>query len=164
MQSETKITIRPIQKSDDEAIGDIVKAVFEEFDAPKVGTVYSDPRTFRLFEEMEAVEKAGYFVAEENGKILGGCGFFPTEGLPEGCAEIVKFYLLPEARGKHLGSKLLEIAEKAAKEAGYTTAYIESLLHFARAVSMYRKSGYVDSERLGNSGHSATTVMMLKTL
>ena len=53
-----------------------------EFNANKPGTVYFDATTDNLFELFQK-EKSVYYVAEINGKVVGGCGIYPTEGLPE---------------------------------------------------------------------------------
>ncbi len=90
--------IRPIHPSDNEPLATLIRQVFREFKIDKPGTVYTDPTTDSLYELFQQPGSA-YFVAEENGAIIGGCGVYPTNGLPEGCAELVKFYLAAEARG-----------------------------------------------------------------
>lgn len=133
------IIIRPIQKKDNGQLSSIIRTIFEEFGAPKENSVYSDKATDFLFETFSENKKSEYFVAEQNGKILGGCGYFPTEGLPADCAEIVKFYLCPDSRGMKIGTKLFSLAEECAKLAGYKKLYIESFPQFSSAVSMYKK-------------------------
>jgi putative acetyltransferase len=158
------IRIRSIRQEDNAALAKIIRDIFIEFDAPLTGTVYSDPQTDHLY-EVFAEEKCAYFVAEEDGVVLGGCGVYPTDGLPEGCAELVKFYLSPASRGKGLGRTLMERSFEAAKELGYRQLYLESFPQLATAVGMYKKAGFYDiPEQLGNSGHYATTVWMLKDL
>ena len=93
------ITIRPIEEKDNKEIAALIRKVFEEFDAPKTESVYSDPLTDRLFQSFYQHPRAGYWVVEYNDSIVGGCGFYPTEGLDTDCAEIVKFYLSPLLRG-----------------------------------------------------------------
>ena len=51
--------------------------------------------------------RSHYFVAEINGEVGGG-GIYPTDGLPEDTCELVKMYLLPQARGAGLGRTLIE--------------------------------------------------------
>ena len=106
------ITIRPIEEKDNKEIAALIRKVFEEFDAPKTESVYSDPLTDRLFQSFYQHPRAGYWVVEYNGSIVGGCGFYPTEGLDTDCAEIVKFYLSPLLRGKKVGSALLNMVEE----------------------------------------------------
>ncbi|WP_235861424.1 GNAT family N-acetyltransferase [Pontibacter flavimaris] len=108
------LTIRPIQPADNEPLASLIRSVFREFKIDKPGTVYTDPTTDALNQLFEHPGSA-YFVAEEDGLIVGGCGVYPTEGLPEGCAELVKFYLSAEARGKGIGNKLMQQSINAAR-------------------------------------------------
>src|SRR5450755_1736087 len=96
------INIRPIGPRDNPDIAGIIRQILSEFGADKPGTVYFDPTTDALFQLFSAKNSA-YFVAETEGKIIGGSGIFPTSGLPAGCCELVKLYLLPEMRGRGLG-------------------------------------------------------------
>jgi len=156
--------IRQIKRTDNKAVATLIKSVFEEYNAPKEGTVYSDAATNSLYECFR-IEKAELWVAEDEGKILGCCGVYPTEGLPEGCAELVKFYISKEARGKGLGKKLMEASLASALQFGYRELYLESLPEFSNAVSWYKKLGFKSlDERLGNSGHSSCNIWMLKKL
>ena len=100
------IEIRHIEEKDQRQLANIIRSIFEEYNAPLVNTVYDDPRTEHIFDTLTG-HNAEYCVIVENDNVLGGCGFYPTEGLPEGYAELVKFYLSPEARGLGYGSKLL---------------------------------------------------------
>src|ERR1700689_4400956 len=101
------IEFRLIQKEDNETIAAIIRSVLAEFKANKPGTVYYDPTTDDLF-NLFSKPLCEYWILEVNGKIVGGSGVYPTEGLPEGCCELVKLYLLPEARGKGYGKQLIE--------------------------------------------------------
>ena len=156
--------IRHIEEKDQLQLANIIRSIFEEYGAPLVNTVYDDPRTEHVFDAL-AGKNAGYWVAADNGIILGGCGYYPTEGLPEGYAELVKFYLSPAARGLGYGSKLFHQAIEGACKAGYSHLYIESFPQFSDAVSMYERHGFQHiSQRLGDSGHTATTIFMVKDL
>ncbi len=103
----TDITIRLIEPHDNAGIAAIIRSVLSEFNAAKPGTVYYDPTTDDLFSLFKK-EDSAYFIAEVNGQMAGGCGVYPTAGLPEGCCELVKLYLLPEARRLGLGKQLIE--------------------------------------------------------
>ena len=152
--------IRPIEIRDQEPLARLIRSVFEEYGAPLVNTVYDDPRTWHICESLLGVN-AGYWVIEENGEVMGGCGYYPTEGLPDGYAELVKLYLSPKVRGKGYGSQLFSLVISEARKAGYDYLYIESFPEFADAVKMYARHGFVElPERLGHSGHTATTVHM----
>ncbi len=156
--------IRVIKPEDNLALARMIREVFGEFDAPRTGTVYSDPTTDALFELFRA-ENSVLWVAETDGIPVGCCGIYPTQGLPEGYAELVKFYLDAKYRGKGLGKKLLEKCIISALEAGFTHLYIESLPVFSKAIGMYEAAGFRHLEKpLGNSGHNSCNVWMLKSL
>ncbi len=156
--------IRLIREEDDASILRIVHNAFEELDAPRTGSVYDDPRTEHL--SLEFLRKdAEYWVIEKDGKVLGGCGFYPTEGLPEGMAEIVKFYFSPALRGMGMGRKTLEYVAQRAKEKGYKKLYIESFPQFSNAVRLYERFGFRHiAHAIGNSGHPAVTIYMEKDI
>jgi len=66
----TLLSIRKVEKNDETHLEAKIRAVFEEHDAPKYGTVYSDPTTDQLF-ELFKVEKSILWVAEWNNQIVG---------------------------------------------------------------------------------------------
>lgn len=157
------ISIRNIQATDNIELARIIRQSLIEFDVPKQGTVYSDPDTDRLFELFSGTPGSCYFVAEDDGKIIGGCGVYPTAGLPSGCAELVKLYLTAATRGKGIGKMLMDKCNEAAKQMRYTHLYLESFPQLAKAVSLYEKAGYKHLDgALGNSGHFACNIWMLK--
>lgn len=156
--------IRKIQESDNQKLAKIIRSCFHDFKVATKGTVYEDPTTDNLSELFKQANSA-LFVAEVNGELGGCCGIFPTEGLPEKCAELVKFYVDKDFRGKGLGKKLMEASIEFAKESGFTSIYIESLPEFSTAVSIYEKQGFTYLEKpLGNSGHSGCNLWMIRHL
>ncbi|TDO20736.1 GNAT family N-acetyltransferase [Pedobacter duraquae] len=158
------VIIRKINSQDDVALAIIIKKTFDEFQLPKEGTVYADKSTDHL-SNVFAEPGSVYLIAEEGGKILGGCGFFPTAGLPEGCVELVKFYLSESARGKGLGKMLIDETIKEAKLLNYTNMYLESFPSLTAAIAIYNAYGFKKlNAPLGNSGHFACNVWMLKSL
>lgn len=156
--------IRQIKASDNQKLAEMIRKVFIEHGAPTKGTVYSDPTTddlYQLFQEQNSI----LYVAENNDKVAGCCGIFPTIGLPKGCVELVKFYLPKESRGKGIGRILMERSIAAAKEFGFSELYIESLPVFSKAVNIYEKQGFKELDNpLGNSGHTGCNIWMLKKI
>ncbi len=158
------IIYRPIEKKDNAEIAELIRIVFREFKIDMPGTVYTDPTTDALFELFETTGSV-YYVAEEDGQLLGGCGIFPTSGLPTGYAELVKFYLSATSRGKGTGNHLMQLSMDWAKTFGYTHLYLESFPELAKAVSMYERAGYKNIDHaLGNSGHYSCNIWMVKEL
>jgi putative acetyltransferase len=158
------ITLREIEERDNREIAELIRSVFREFKIDKPGTVYYDPTTddlYSLFKKPGSV----YWIAEEDGKIVGGCGIYSTPGLPYGCAELVKLYLLPEYRGKGIGRQLMEKSYESAKDLGYKQLYLESMPELGKAIGMYEKSGFsFVTSRMGNSGHFCCDIWMVKDL
>lgn len=158
------MVIRAVLKEDNPHLAKMIREVFEEFDAPRDGTVYSDPTTddlHGLFREPASV----LWVAECDGKPVGCCGIYPTPGLDEDCAELVKFYLAGSSRGNGTGKALLMRSVDSALEFGYRRLYLESLPHFSRALGIYERMGFKSlDEPMGNSGHTGCNIWMLKEL
>ncbi|QNL50510.1 GNAT family N-acetyltransferase [Olivibacter sp. SDN3] len=158
------MNLRIIKESDNKTLANILRKSLEEFNIPKEGTVYTDPATDNLYQLFQQ-PKSIYYVAEEGETILGGCGIYPTEALPTGHAELVKLYLSAQSRGKGIGKMLLDKCFETALSFGYTHLYLESFPQFTKAVNMYEKAGFKKlSHPLGNSGHYACNIWMVKEL
>ncbi|WP_321426654.1 GNAT family N-acetyltransferase [uncultured Bacteroides sp.] len=160
------MVIRNIREEDDEALASIIRRTLEEFGANHPGTVYFDEAINRL-SKMFQTERSTYFVVsdEENNKILGGGGIYPTEGLPADTAELVKLYLLPETRGKGFGKSLINKCLSFAKQAGYSKVYLESMDELSGAVGLYERLGfsYLNAP-MGNTGHCYCGIWMMKEI
>ncbi len=158
------LIIRNIALNDNEAIAKVIRAALTEFGANKPGTVFYDSTTDHLFELFQ-IPGAIYYVAELNGKLVGGAGIYPTEGLPEKTCELVKLYLNKDARGIGLGKQLLLKSMQWAKENGYEQVYLESMPELSKAVSIYESVGFKKIHHaLGNSGHDGCDIWMIKNL
>ncbi|MBX7170627.1 MAG: GNAT family N-acetyltransferase [Pyrinomonadaceae bacterium] len=158
------ISIRNIEKEDNQAIAKIIRNTLEEFDSAVPGTVYFDASTDHLFELFQH-DRSVYFVAFVDEKLVGGSGIFPTDGLPPKVCELVKLYLSPEARGIGLGIRLIQKCFETAKEMGYEKIYLETREKMKMAVPLYEKLGFAYLEKpLANSGHHSTNIWMIKDL
>lgn len=161
---DKKIRIRVVREEDNLHLATIIRGVFDEHDAPKNGTVYSDPTTLQLYELFRKVRSV-LWVAESEEQILGCCGIYPTEGLPEDTVELVKFYLPLTSRGKGIGKSLMDQSIQSAVDLGFKNIYLESLPHFSKAISIYEKQGFkMINHPLGNSGHTSCNIWMTKKL
>ncbi|MHB9055421.1 MAG: GNAT family N-acetyltransferase [Paludibacteraceae bacterium] len=132
------LTIRPIRPTDNQKLAIIIRQCFHDFSAPTCGTVYEDPATDDLFSLFRR-EKSVLWVAQWDDDVVGCCGIYPSDNLPEGCVELVKLYMTATARGKGTGKALMQKSMESAKEFGYSSIYIESLPEFHIAVSLYEK-------------------------
>lgn len=164
IERDQSFTIRPIAQADNPLIAKIIRATLEEFGANKPGTVYYDATTDHLFELFERAG-AGYFIAEQDGEMLGGGGFFHSDGLPEDTCELVKMYLLPESRGKGIGAAIINKSIEVAKQSGFKKMYLETMPELKRAITAYEKFGfeYLNGP-MGNTGHHGCSVWMCKAI
>jgi putative acetyltransferase len=159
------MNIRYIKQTDNQFLAEIIRKTLAEFGANHPGTVYYDVTTDSLF---ELFSKAGsvYFVVEnEEGKIVGGGGIFPTEGLPQDTCELVKMYLLPEVRRTGLGRSIIEKCLQAARESGFRKIYLETMPELKLALLVYEKFGFTYLDHpMGNSGHFGCDLHMIRKL
>ena len=156
--------IREIRKEDNVELARVIRSILEEHGVARPGTVYTDPTTDALFELFQE-EGSAYFVAIEEGKIIGGCGIFPTVGLPSGMSELVKLYLLDTYRGKGIGKELMMRSIEFAKNFGYESLYLETMDELSSAIQLYNNLGFktIDGP-LGDTGHFACEIRMVKEL
>jgi putative acetyltransferase len=158
------VIFREVKKEDNILLARMIRQVFKEHDAPESGTVFSDPTTDDLFGLFD-LNRSVLWVAELDGVALGCCGIYPTEGLENSCAELVKYYLAESERGRGTGRQLMELCIASARKLGYKKLYIESMPQFSKAVRIYEKLGFRKlSSPLGNSGHTTCTIWMLLEL
>jgi putative acetyltransferase len=156
--------IRQIQLEDNPQIAQVIRNVFVELDAPKVGTAFADPILDTLFEVYQ-MPKSIYFVIENEGLILGGCGIAPLENSKANICELQKMYFAPQARGLGLGYEVIQLCLGFAIKEGFTNCYLETLPYMTAAQKLYQKVGFHHiNGPLGNTGHSSCDVWMLKKL
>lgn len=160
--SSEQIRIRTIEQGDNAAIANIIRRTLEEFGAAHPGTVYYDAATDALYELFSSTPDSVYFIAEREGKVLGGGGIYPTDGLPAGTCELVKMYLLPEARGIGLGKTLIAQCIEWAGANGYQNIYLETMPELRQALKTYERFGfeYLNAP-MGASGHHGCELWML---
>jgi putative acetyltransferase len=159
-----QIIIREIQQKDNQAIATIVREVLMEMGAPKIGTAYSDPNLYSLFETYQN-PKSIYYVVEQDLKIIGGCGIAPLENEADTICELQKMYFLPQARGLGLSAQLMEKCLQSAQDFGFKQCYLETMPYMEAAQKLYRKFGfdYLDAP-MGATGHTSCPVWMIKEL
>ena len=99
-------------------------------------------------------EKFPWLVWEEDGKILGyAYGSLPFERAAYAwCAED-SLYLLPEAKGKGIGTKLLNCLEKFLELQGYRKVYAIITAENTVSLDFHRKNGYLCTATFPNCGY-----------
>ena len=156
--------IRPINESDNKHISVIVREVLIEMDIPRIGSAYEDPEINNMYESYQS-NRSIYFVVEENNKILGGAGINQLKNGDVNICELQKMYFHKSIRGRGIGDKMIELCLNFAVESNYKKCYIETMPNMVDAQKLYIKKGfkYIDNP-LGNTGHTACPIWMLKNL
>jgi putative acetyltransferase len=156
--------IRPIRPEDDPFIARIILQVMSGYRADPHTTIAGDPSLHHMYQNYQEA-KAAYFVAEEAGKILGGCGIRQLAGGDAHTCELQRMFLLPEARKRGIGKALMQLCLEKAQAFGYRQVYIETLEEMLAARSLYLRFGFREIEqRLGDTGHDGCNIKMLKVI
>jgi ribosomal-protein-alanine N-acetyltransferase len=100
---------------------------------------FSMPWSAASFLEMIEKEDARYYVAEEDGQLLGGCGVLMIVG--EG--NITNVVVAPEMRNKGVGTGLLQYMMEEGQKEGLTAYTLEVRVSNAQAIHVYEKLGFV---------------------
>jgi putative acetyltransferase len=156
--------IREIQQKDNESIAKVIRTIFHELDAPKVGTAYADPILDTLYEVYQA-PRSVYYVVELEGKVVGGCGIAPLENAEVSVCELQKMYFAPEIRGFGYAEKIIKKCLEFAKTQGFEICYLETLSFMTTAQKLYKRMGFepIDGP-MGNTGHNSCEVWMTKNI
>ncbi|MCL6265650.1 GNAT family N-acetyltransferase [Flagellimonas myxillae] len=159
-----QLEIREIQPKDNAQVAEVVRKVLVDMGAPKIGTAYEDKALNDMYAAYN-VPRAVYYVVEENGEIIGCAGIAQLDNFEGNVCELQKMYFLEEARGRGLGSKMIEVCLEKAKTFGFEACYLETMPYMEAAQKLYKKNGfeYID-EPMGNTGHYSCPVWMLKKI
>lgn len=97
------------------------------------------PWSAASFLQMIEKEDTAYFVAEENGQLLGGCGLLMIAG--EG--NITNVVVAPGARRRGVATGLLTYLMAEGDRAGLSAYTLEVRVSNAAAIGLYGKLGFV---------------------
>lgn len=163
VDKQQDVIVRSLTPSDDPSVAAVIRRVSAEYGLTKdKGYGVADP-TLDSMHRVYAEAKSHYWVIEQDQRILGGGGVAPLAGSDNLC-ELQKMYFLPQLRGKGLARMLAVKALKFAREQGYNGCYLETTANLKEAIALYQSLGFVViPHALGNTGHDACEVRMLKT-
>lgn len=162
--SPTNFLIRPIEPRDDAAMAAVIRRVMPEFGADGPGFAIHDAEVDTLSAAYAPADRA-YFVAELGGAVVGGAGIAPLDNGDAALCELRKMYFLPEARGIGAGAAMMQQCLNAARVAGFTRCYIETLTGMDAAQALYLRSGFARVETpLGGTGHFGCDRFFLRDL
>jgi GNAT superfamily N-acetyltransferase len=102
----------------------------------------------------------GFWLALAGGQPV-GC--IALRKLPSpGCAEIKRMYVREEWRGRGISQKLLQAAERFARESGYQWIYLDTTDGMQAAARLYERTGYRPCARYNQNPQA--TIFMRKRL
>ena len=152
---------RPARAADTAPLLDLVDAFYREEGYP------FDRRAARaaLVALLRDPGRGWVWVVERRSKLIGYVLVTLAYSLEYGgkTAFVDEIYLLPEERGRGLGSRALALAERAAAASGARAIHLEVERSNSGALTLYRRRGYDDRGRflltkaLGTFGASGTT-------
>jgi len=156
--------IRSINKSDNKSLSIILREVLVEMEIPKKGSAYEDPELDKMFEAYQN-PRSKYYVIEYKNQILGGAGISELRESTGDICELQKMYFHKSIRGKGFGNKMINKCLTFAIKSNYSKCYIETMPNMIKAQKLYLNKGfeYIDKP-MGNTGHTACPVWMLKYL
>ena len=156
--------LRKIEPRDNAALSKIIKTSLEDLGYAIPGTVYTDEATNHLYDGFQT-KNSVYYVAESNGKLLGGSGIGPIPNQTENYCELMRMFLSKEARGLGIGKALMDACIAFDKEQAFDLVYIETFEHMPAARKLYERTGfqYVDYS-LGDTGHFSCDIKMILQL
>ena len=102
-----------------------------------------------------------FLVAREDERAV-GCGAIRL--LDPRTAEVKRMYVEPDRRGAGVGRALLDALEIAARERGVTRLVLETGIHQAAAIALYRRAGFVQIDCWGEYATAPTSVCFEKNL
>jgi putative acetyltransferase len=157
-------SIRPIQHGDDPGVAALIRSVMPEFGAEGPGFAITDPEVDAM-SRAYAGERAGYWVIDREGRVVGGGGFAQLVGASDDVCELRKMYFYAETRGRGLGRELLETILGRARAVGFRICYLETLASMHQARKLYEANGFarIDSA-MGQTGHFGCNTYYARSL
>jgi len=158
------LRIRPIKKSDNAVVADIIRLVMTEFEAIGCGFSFNDTEVDDMYSAY-APDRSAFFVVELDGRVLGCGGFGPLKGADEDTCELRKMYFKSELRGLGVGTRLLNLCLEEAAKAGFRQCYLETMDSMEQARRLYGRHGFKYLEHpMGNTGHTSCGTWMVREL
>jgi molybdate transport system substrate-binding protein len=135
-------SIRPATSDDHDPVRAVVSSVLDEY------RIAPDPADADL--DLADIQ-ATYFtggtldvVTDPDGRVVGSCGIVRLDA--ERC-ELKKMYLLPAARHRGIGGRLLDRAVAFARGRGFRRIELTTASALVEAIAMYRRHGFMPIER-----------------
>lgn len=138
------MVIRPFKPEDSTQLNQVAVEAFSQFEHH-----YSDWQSLitAVSKMANLADSANLFVAEDNGKIVGGVALVPPNDNPNShfdktWAAIRMLVVSPEARGKGIGKALTQACIESAKQSNVKTIGLHTSPIMEIALAMYQRMGF----------------------
>ena len=148
------ITIKRTNSNDPDFISlvnDLDKDLWKRY-----GTAQLEYQPYNIIENLQTVVIAN----TENSPV--GCGCFKK--LETDTVEVKRMYVMPEQRGKGIGTLLMKELEKWARESGFEFIVLETGSGQPEALHLYKKQGYSIIPNYGQYSGMKESICMKKIL
>ena len=135
-----------------------VSALIEALDAYAMALY--PPESNHLLDIAALCDPAVTFLVARDGAQAVGCGALLRD--PRGWGEIKRMYVRPDRRGRGIGRRVLTEIEGVACAAGAYLLRLETGIHNAEALALYRGAGFVECAPFGDYWPDPLSVFMQK--
>jgi len=127
---------------------DVSKGILSEFYIDKQCETYYNPD--RIAKEVGEPTRSwgGYFVATEQGKVVGAAGGGMTE---EQTSWLYVIYLNPQCRNEGIGTKLLDAVTQQQKAFGAREQFVTVQRDNKKAIPFYEARGFIFQEEIASN-------------
>ena len=154
--------IRKIEEKDNRQVAHLIRSILEDMGVPKVGTAYADTALDDMHKTYQKPRSTFYVILLGHAIVACG-GIAPLLNYNGNLCELQKLYVSKIHRGKGLAKKILSACIATAKDFGFEGCYLETMPNMKVAQQLYLKNGFeFVKEPLGDTGHSACSIRMLK--
>jgi putative acetyltransferase len=156
--------LRPLERRDVPAMLDIIRDARAQYGlATRVDSLL-EPADLAIFDTYQK-RRTLYFVALTDGEVVGGAGIAPLAGDDPLTCELQRMYLKPEARGRGVGTLLLDACLDAARRFWFVRCYAETIAEMDQALKLYARNGFVNLPgALGSTGHTHNDRWLVRSL
>lgn len=102
-----------------------------------------------------------FFVVRLGGEAV-ACGGLRVD--QTGYGEVKRMFVLPQARGRRLGKRILAVIEAQARAERLAWLRLETGIHHAEALGLYRSAGFVERGPFGDYRPDPLSVFMEKAI
>ena len=147
------LTIRPEPPDQPDVI-----PLIEALDAQM--TALYPPDSNHLLDIAALSNPAVTFLVVRGGREAIGCGALLRD--PRGWGEVKRMFVRPEQRGRGIGKRVLAELEAMARKARSPLLRLETGIHNADAIALYRSAGFVECAAFGDYKPDPLSVFMEK--